>query len=90
MLLVLGDREIDVTHRALVLDPDDGALDALRRSSDEDSAIIGPFETSAPERIALVASAIADGARIIVSSDVTSDRRVAEVMARILEAREQS
>lgn len=90
MLLVLGDREIDVTHRALVLEVGDAAVELLRRSTDENvEPIIGPFESAAPERIALVAAAIIDGARVIVSTAASSDRRVAEVMARILEAREQ-
>ena len=54
---------------------------------DEAVDVAGPFPGDAPRRMAQVADAIIAGERVIVSTDVRSDRRVAEVLARILAAR---
>lgn len=85
MLLVLGDREIDATHRAVVIAVDEPAP---RRSSDgAPIAAAGPFDADPPARIAQVTAAVVAGERVIASTQVHSDRRVVEVLARILEAR---
>lgn len=50
----------------------------------------GPFDASGPERMAAVAASVQWGDRLLLCSkvdDVRADRRVAEVMARILAAR---
>lgn len=50
----------------------------------------GPFPGAAPQRFAAVCEAVINGARVVVSTDVRSDRRVVEVLARILAARDVS
>lgn len=51
---------------------------------------VGPFHGTAPHRFAQVSEAVIGGARVVVSTDVRSDRRVVEVLARILGARDDS
>lgn len=51
---------------------------------------VGPFPGPAPRRFAEVCEAVIAGARLVVSTDVRSDRRVVEVLARILAARDES
>lgn len=56
----------------------------------EDVDCVGPFTGPAPRRFAEVCEAVIAGARLVVSTDVRSDRRVVEVLARILAARDES
>lgn len=49
-------------------------------------AVVGPFD-GGPAGIAQIVSAVDGGARVLLSDAIRRDRRVAEVMARILENR---
>lgn len=51
---------------------------------------VGPFAGAPPQRFARVAEAVVAGARVVVSTEVRSDRRVVEVLARILAAKDAS